>query len=540
MAITKYIKNRKILVSLPLIAIIAIAFFFRLWHLDSVPPGLYPDVAINGNDALDSLKTGNFKVFYPENNGREGLFMWLIAFSFSIFGPSVWAIKIVAAVIGILTVLGLYLLTKEIFSPELPADKTANQPQIIALLSSFFLAISFWHVLFSRLGFRAIMVPFILVFAFYFLFKGFREKKISSFAIGGIFFGLGFYTYTVFRLAVILLLFTLAYWFLVYRSQNLNKKFLVFASCFLIFTFFVALPIGIYFLQHPGDFVGRAAGVSIFSQPNPAKAFLKSLIVHMGMFNVYGDANWRHNLATFPMLFWPVGILFLTGFFISLKDFFRGLKEKNIRKLQAPGFALCLFFIMLLASVLTYEGIPHALRTIGVIPAVYIFVGLGAWRIYQWLQNNTGNKKLLLTACFIFLAMVAIAEFNKYFVSWAKDPNVQGAFSTDLAGIGDYLNSLPDNVQKYVVVNLSGTPVPYPNGIPMPSQTPLFIERIKYGESRTTYLLPEDLNKVKINKSSTVIIPLKPDQDVLISLLKNFKSGELQKRNSIYLYKINP
>ena len=98
-----------------LLVILAIAAFFRLWQLDSVPPGLYPDVAINGNEAINSLKTGNFKVFYPENNGREGLMMWLVALSFSIFGVSIWSIKIVAAIIGILTVLGVYLLTKELF-----------------------------------------------------------------------------------------------------------------------------------------------------------------------------------------------------------------------------------------------------------------------------------------------------------------------------------------------------------------------------------------------------------------------------------------
>src|SRR3989338_2140539 len=97
-----------------LILVLLIASFFRLWQLDSIPPGLYPDVALNGNEALETLKTGDFKVFYPENNGREGLMMWLIALSFSVFGVSVWSIKIVAAGAGILTVLGLYLLVKEI------------------------------------------------------------------------------------------------------------------------------------------------------------------------------------------------------------------------------------------------------------------------------------------------------------------------------------------------------------------------------------------------------------------------------------------
>ena len=68
-----------------LIIILLIAFFFRFYKLSLIPPGLYPDVAINGNEAFFSLKNKDFKVFYPENYGREGLMMWLIALSFKIF-----------------------------------------------------------------------------------------------------------------------------------------------------------------------------------------------------------------------------------------------------------------------------------------------------------------------------------------------------------------------------------------------------------------------------------------------------------------------
>src|SRR4030042_3557532 len=124
-----------------LIVILVIAAFFRLWKLDSIPPGLYPDVAINGNNAISALENQDFKVFYIDNNGREGFFINLIAFSFVIFGVSIWSIKIVSAIIGILTVLGIYLFTKESFGYA----KIKNSG-IIALASSFFLAISFWHV----------------------------------------------------------------------------------------------------------------------------------------------------------------------------------------------------------------------------------------------------------------------------------------------------------------------------------------------------------------------------------------------------------
>ncbi|MEK9147933.1 MAG: hypothetical protein AAB650_00675, partial [Patescibacteria group bacterium] len=58
-----------------LLAILILGAGFRFYLLPSVPPGLYPDEAANGNNAREALETGNFKVFYPENNGREGLFI---------------------------------------------------------------------------------------------------------------------------------------------------------------------------------------------------------------------------------------------------------------------------------------------------------------------------------------------------------------------------------------------------------------------------------------------------------------------------------
>lgn len=201
--------NKKILISL--LIILAIASFLRLWQLDLTPPGVYPDEAINANDALDSLGNKEFKVFYPENNGREGLYIWLISLSFAVFGPSIWALKIISALIGILTVLGIYLLSKELFS------------QRIALLSSFFLALSFWHINFSRIAFRAILIPFCLTFGFYFLLKGFKNWKTHNFIISGIFWGLGFYTYISYRVSVLLLFFFLALKLISYLKENKAK-----------------------------------------------------------------------------------------------------------------------------------------------------------------------------------------------------------------------------------------------------------------------------------------------------------------------------
>jgi len=532
------ISKKKVIIFL--LVIIAIAAFFRLWQLNTIPPGLYPDEAMNGNDALNSLKTGNFKVFYPENNGREGLYVWLISLSFWLFKPSVWVFRLVPSIFGILTVLGLYLLTKELFS-----QYSENRSRCIALFASFFLAISFWHINFSRIGFRAILVPFFLVFGFYFLFKGFRLKRYFPLAISGIFLGLGFYTYISYRFVVLLLAISLIGWWFIYKKEKLRKQFILFTFCLLFAVFIAALPIGIYFLENPGDFIGRASGVSIFSQGNPIFNLGKSLIIHLGMFNVHGDGNWRHNLASSPELLWPIGLLFLIGFFISIREIFRksNYQNKNYQSLSTFYFLLSAFFIMLLPGILSYEGIPHSLRVIGAVPAVYIFAALASYWLYEKIKVffKTKYQKITLYLCLsVFLLSIAYAQFDKYFFQWALRPEVKGAFSENYVKIGEYLNSLPDDTQKYVIVSQGGVPVPYPNGIPMPAQTPIFIEQIKFGETRAIYLLPNDLNKIKINKNKEiVIVPLQPELNLFSEIYKKFPKGEIQEKEEVIFYKIN-
>jgi 4-amino-4-deoxy-L-arabinose transferase-like glycosyltransferase len=525
--------SKKELVCVFLILILAV--FFRFWKLEEIPPGLYPDVAINGNEAFFSLKNSNFKPFYPENYGREGLMIWLIALSFKIFGVSILSIKIVAAAIGVLTVFGLYLLTKELFRNF--AIYNSQFAIKIALFSSFFLAISFWHINFSRIGFRAILIPFVLVFSFYFLLKAFRRKSILDSLVAGIFFGLGFYTYTSFRMAVLILPFVFVpFWFL-YKKEGFQKKFLLITSCFLFLTFLVALPIGIYFLKNTQDFISRATPVSIFKAENPAKEFLKSLILHLGMFNFYGDPNWRHNFAGKPMLFWPVGILFLVGIIKSIKDLASTRKSGNYSLFVAHCLLLSWFFIMLLPGILTREGIPHSLRVIGAIPPVFSFSGLGAVLVYQILEKRIKNQILIYIIVFIFLSFLGIFEFNKYFFTWAKKPEVKSEFTTEYVEMGKYLNSLPEDFEKYVIVNRDGVPVSFAKNIPMPAQTIMFLEISKYGEIKSNYILPQDLEKIKVERKG-VILPLVCDKTLIEKLEIFFPDGKIKRTADFCVYVI--
>ena len=99
-----------------LIGILIIAIFLRFYHFTTTPPGLYPDEAMDGNNAVEAAETNHFQVFYVEDNGREGLYVNIIAAFLKvwpIYEP--WVVRLPAAIAGVLTVLGIYLLVAELF-----------------------------------------------------------------------------------------------------------------------------------------------------------------------------------------------------------------------------------------------------------------------------------------------------------------------------------------------------------------------------------------------------------------------------------------
>jgi len=496
-----------------LIVIIALAVFFRFWQFTSIPAGLYQDEAMNGADTLASLKTGDFKVFYTNNNGREGMIVWLDALAIKLFGTEPWVLRLFPAIAGVLAVLGLYFLAKELFGVK------------IALASSFFMATSFWAVNFSRIGFRAgLMVP-ILIWSFYFLYRGINSyrfrKSIILFIIAGILFGLGFYTYISFRFAPILALLA----FLPVLIKR-NKKESWFGVLFFILAIFaVALPIGLYFLHIPADFFGRTSQVSLFSQASPVKAFVINTVKTLGMFNIAGDFNWRHNYAGSPELFLPVGLLFLLGIWLSIKRFaFTPLKTEFLTGFENK-FLLSWLVIFLLPNILTTEGNPHALRALGAMPAVMMFSGIGLVWLYEKIQNSIQLlrlKKEIFLFLIVFLIFVGAYDFNKYFNLWAFNPNVANAFSQSQVKIADYLNDLPKETEKYAIWDASDRATD--DGLPVSAQTVYFMTTEK---TKINYLKSDELDKIKSGKNGAVIAPLYFDLDLLHNLNKQFPQSRI-------------
>ncbi len=498
--------------------IVFVAVVFRFKNITSVPPGLYPDEAMNGNNAIETIEAGDYKVFYPENNGREGLFINIQAQSLKIFGYHPWTLRIVSAIAGVLTVLGLYLLVQRLFNWQ------------IAALSSYLMAIGFWHVLFSRIGFRAIMAPMLLVWGMYFFWRGLSSGRLWNFAESAVFWGLGFYTYIAFRaMPLMLVMVLLAYWHAAKKDFDHEKyeltrnQLLRGLALFLVIIILVALPIGYYFWSHPADFLGRTGQLSIFTSENPLRTLAENTYKTLGMFNFVGDHNWRHNLSGSPLLFWPVGVFFVIGFLRSwLKLFKQAKTHGHLATVQV--FLLSWFFVGLIPVIVSNEGLPHALRAILVTPVVFIWAGEGLW----WVVDKIGDfyrakdvhdynfrghwmresSFVAVLALIVLLGALTVAEYDKYFNKWAKNPNTAAHFNQNYVKIGEALNTMPANIKKYVLVNAGGVLV---NDIPMPAQTVMFITDTYTPEKqlakRIFYLTEEQFKKGQYDRNS-VVIPL--------------------------------
>lgn len=484
-----------------LISILIIAIFLRFYHFTTTPPGLYPDEAMDGNNAVEVAETNHFQVFYVEDNGREGLYVNLIALFLKvwpIYRP--WVIRLPAAIAGVLTVWGLYLLVAELFG---------DGP---GLFAAFLLATSFWGIIFSRIGFRAILSPLMLVWALWLLIKSFRSenKRVGLFyaCLAGIIYGLGFYTYIAYRVTPILFLLFIPFF---RKTSEFWKK----TGLFVIVTFIVAAPIGWYFGTHPGTFFGRTAEISVTSSSSPLHDFMVNIAKEALMFNYHGDYNWRQNVSGAPELFWPVGILFLLGLALSAYYVIRRWRKKYVAAEHEElfsQFGILLVFAWLVFGILpaaaSDEGIPHALRSILALNPALIFAALGGVWLYRMLKRHW-SAALAKTLMVLFLIIVGGWGYYDYFIVWGKNPNVPGAFNADYVTIGEEINALPTSTPKYIVVNAGGV---LARGIPVPAETTIFITHsfttADAAAANIHYLLPNQINNIPAGTPSADIFSI--------------------------------
>lgn len=510
-------KNKKLLVGLLLSAIILLAFAVRFYNIDQTPAGIYPDEAVNGIDAYKVLHgLQPFQWFYPDNQGREGLFMNLIALSFSAFGISIFSLKCWSILFGALTTLGTYFLTK-----ELTRSKKAG------LVVAFLVATSFWAITFARISFRANMLPLVLVWSSYFLLLGLRLKKYWAFVVGGIVFGIGMHTYIAFRIAPAIFV---GFFFFVWMSrehflQTYWKHALVFLGCFLL----VSAPMFWTFSQHPEYLESRSDNISVFSpnvnQGHPWLTLGKSFLFTIQQYTFVGDMNWRHNYPPYPLLNPIIGVAFLIGFVMIVKDFFHFLWLRvrhgtRSRRLEISSFLLLWMALMHAPEFLTFEGIPHALRAIGALPAVFIIAALPfVWLLNTYAERSHFNRLAAYILAVSTLLAAGTFDIVKYHVYWANAPQQYRSFQSNVTDIARFVQTLPQDERiVFVTGNMERIVVN------------LFNADRAFQKKTLTALSPDEAKSADFEAPVTLLFSAAPSNELLLALRAKFGNITVETR----------
>lgn len=175
----------------PVAAIIILAACTRLIALDSIPAGVLPDEAYGAYNAWGLMTEGldsrgyRFPVYFVAwGSGMNVLYSYLAIPMFFLFGSNIVSYRLPQAVVGILTVYGMYRLGRELF------DKKT------ALLLAFAVAVNPWHIMNTRFGLESNLAPGMFVIGLMFLVSGI-QRKTRHLTGAAVFLGAALYCYAL-------------------------------------------------------------------------------------------------------------------------------------------------------------------------------------------------------------------------------------------------------------------------------------------------------------------------------------------------------
>ena len=428
-----------------LTALVVLALFFRLYRIDMMPSGLAEDEAPNILDAIKVLE-GQVKTPFASGNWSTSFFFHYAVAALMRLGLSgFYALKTVSIAGGVLAVLVLYLMARRCFH------------SVVAALAAFFLAVSSWQIINSRLGYLISVEPFLELVIIYFFYRGMQSGQMLDLVLSGLFMGISMiYIRPVSLTPVVLALLVLQHLVLRFREFNLARY--VSLSLPFVLGVLVFLPRAIYIRQNPHTAVSRAGEVSLLDgtrwgdlKQDPVKTALSNLKDTALMFNYRAGFDRRWNVAPFEPAFDPVMATFLIlGFGYSLT-----------RWRDPPHFLLlATVAVMLIPPTMSIalDDRPTTWRAVGLVPAIYTFVAIAVHRTWDNLVRFWPRGKILLAVgVMVLLGYVGWTNYRAYFERMANSPDTWYYTGPVETAIGKYLNRLDGHYQIYLDADASRT-----------------------------------------------------------------------------------
>jgi 4-amino-4-deoxy-L-arabinose transferase-like glycosyltransferase len=448
-----------------IISILILAFVLRLISLDQYPAGINADEAAIGYNAYSLLTTGMDEhgdswplVFRSFDDYKPPLYFYLVLPFVHFFGLNVWSVRLPSAILGGLTILLVYLFLNRVSKSRQNAD-TPFFPEVVALL----LAISPWHLHFSRGGWEVNAALFFMFAAVYFL--NLARSRIGYLYLSAIMSVFSMYTYHSMRVVtpLILLSFLVFYRKTLYKALVENVKTLILAV--LMATILVSPLIG-QMLSKEGQ--SRFSGVSVFSDPGPLwqalerrRAYPEDTLAVKLIHNQYLSYGLR--FAENYMSHFSPRFLFVDGdeiarsrvpdfgqsYIILAPFFFLGLYFMFAARSAWSRFVLFWFFLSPLPASLTFQS-PHALRAHNMVIPLTIIIAYGLVQLISRIKN-----KLLCYSSSAVIGVLLVLYFvfysHSYYNHYPKE--LPYAWQYGFEDIASYISESYDQYDTFVITD---------------------------------------------------------------------------------------
>ena len=332
------------------------------------------------------------------------------------------------------------------------------------MLGSFLLAISPWHIQFSRIAFESNVGLSLNVFSALFFIKGL--KKPWLFSLSAFFAAMSIYVYQSEKVFTPLFIFALV---LIYRKEIFSrpKKYLISA---VLIGIILILPMLFYTVTNKNA-LQRAQGVSVFAQRNDQfEANTKRLINDKNNNDILGlvlnnrrvfftkevisgylshyDLNWlfingdiaRHHAPNMGLLY----LFELPFLFLGIYSLFFGPFKK-----QTKLFIFAWFLLVPIPASVT-SGVPHAVRTLNFLPTFQIFTSIGLILSLNFLFKVRLGK-VLSGFLLMFIIFNFIYYLDQYFIQ--QDYFNASEWQYGYAKVIPQIEKIQNQYQKIVVSN---------------------------------------------------------------------------------------
>lgn len=425
-------------IKLALFIIVLLSAVLRIYKLDQIPPSLNWDEAANGYNAYTIANWARDEwgqtlplVFTSFRDDKHPVEIYITAIFVKLLGLSDFSARLSGAVIGILSVVVIFFLAKELFKSNLAA-----------FLAALFLAVSPYHSFLSRglMEFEFATFFFMLgLLLFYFSFRG----KSWLIEISFLSFGLSLLSYHPSKIVVppMVILLVIIYF---KQLRKLSFNFYTGIFIFLVFiTFLIIDPrlLGVARAQQT-KFANDIIEKTQTYQKTKSLALglgeitLKQYVTHFTPQYLFiaGDQNPRNSVKTHGQ-FYKIDALFLIIGLIFLL-------------ISRSKVTVVLLSWILLAPIPAslVNGAPNATRAIFMLGSLNLLAAFGAAKIINWFRGRV--KFLSLAIILIVLSIESYFYFNYYFLKFPKKDAIDWQYG--MKQIVEFVKANPEYQQIFV------------------------------------------------------------------------------------------